>query len=311
MGYLNNQQINNLDKLISKYELNDFRDQILRIAKTSIQITPAEPHHYQAVGTTRIGGRPDLPMNIEWPRIRDLYLVFLAQINLSEIRFGDKTKAALTEATQLSLLNQGDLVRIPYEHELLPKTGMLYFFLGSTKNYHNIEHRVIYVPEIRFSKLGPPQAPDKETMIKTDRGEWFMPYSVNLQPAISLPMFFYREFESELDAQVSEYQYENFMELCDSLNNSMGFDLPASRLLGYPYSPDVDWQLGDHLHIEWKLSSSKLRGEFHQWSLLFELHSHDETNMYWGDWGKLAFMIRHDHLAQMDFSHTFLTGFSH
>jgi uncharacterized protein YwqG len=47
--------------------------------------THAHPYETMALGRSHIGGWPDLPATIEWPRWRDKPLAFLAQINLADL----------------------------------------------------------------------------------------------------------------------------------------------------------------------------------------------------------------------------------
>ncbi|WP_109851870.1 DUF1963 domain-containing protein [Aquimarina sp. AU58] len=56
------------------------------------------------LGESKIGGTPDLPKDMEWPVFEGKAMVFLAQLNLSE-------------------------VALHHNHELLPKDGILYFFV--------------------------------------------------------------------------------------------------------------------------------------------------------------------------------------
>lgn len=55
------------------------------------------------IGKSKIGGTPDLPDHIEWPKYEQHSMVFFAQINLSDLS-------------------------TYHRDELLPKTGMIYFF---------------------------------------------------------------------------------------------------------------------------------------------------------------------------------------
>lgn len=60
------------------------------------------------IGTSRLGGLPDLPDEIEWPTWNDVPLAFIAQINLAEAE--------------------------PFDLEgCLPKSGMLYFFYEAAR----------------------------------------------------------------------------------------------------------------------------------------------------------------------------------
>ena len=88
----------------------------------------------QKLGTSKLGGTPDLPETIEWPKFEGHSMVFYGQLNLADI-------ASL------------------HQDSLLPKTGILYFFsyflapeneFGAEYDFikDKAEYKVIYVENV-------------------------------------------------------------------------------------------------------------------------------------------------------------------
>jgi Domain of unknown function (DUF1963) len=79
--------------------LSRHRDALVALARRSVRLVPelAEerelPH-----GTSRIGGRPDLPATTQWPLFDDAPLSFVAQINLAETHDDDAANLLPAEA---------------------------------------------------------------------------------------------------------------------------------------------------------------------------------------------------------------------
>lgn len=93
---------------------NNIKEVIEQGIKPSIRLKPMRVKQEKniPIGTSKMGGRPDLPPSIEWPvwsAKEEHQLSFICQINLS------------------------DLPEIPPGLErIIPKIGMLYFFFAST-----------------------------------------------------------------------------------------------------------------------------------------------------------------------------------
>jgi uncharacterized protein YwqG len=69
-----------------------------------------------AIGTSKVGGNPELPSLIEWPVSRDNYLDCLLQLNFAEIPHN-------------------------LRNELLPESGWLYFFYDRKRNAWGFDPR--------------------------------------------------------------------------------------------------------------------------------------------------------------------------
>ncbi|UQA60978.1 YwqG family protein [Polyangium aurulentum] len=119
---------------------------LLALRRNSIRIRADELDEDDAValpvGESRIGGLPDLPRGMEWPRYEDRPLVFLAQIDLSETTLLD-------------------------DEDLLPHTGWLWFFYDALESKEPNDAtwrggaRVIYrdVDRARLVRASPPEHP--------------------------------------------------------------------------------------------------------------------------------------------------------
>lgn len=88
-------------KELNNYKWEDFNT-IKSMVQPAIEIIPDQSNNIP-MGSSKIGGTPDLPSTFDWPMFEGKPMLFFAQINLSEI---------------LSY----------HRNELLPKKGILYFF---------------------------------------------------------------------------------------------------------------------------------------------------------------------------------------
>jgi hypothetical protein len=117
MTKLTSEQIAELRALIAKHRLERIAHLLEVSAQSAIQFVTAEPDDYAVLGRSRIGGVPDLPPEFEWPQAEAHYLVFVAQINLSDLP--------------------------SLEDSPLPSEGILYFFYGRIGPGIR-HHRVLY-----------------------------------------------------------------------------------------------------------------------------------------------------------------------
>lgn len=76
-------------------------DKILSLIEPAIILIDSKGSN--SIGQSKLGGQPDLPVSISWPTVDNKSMVFMAQINFSELITFD-------------------------EENLLPKKGIIYFF---------------------------------------------------------------------------------------------------------------------------------------------------------------------------------------
>ena len=93
-----------IEQLLNEHDLSHHKSAIIANFKNSIKLNKIkiEENDIQ-LGSSKIGGSPDLPAGWEFPRYEDDYLTFMLQVNLSEAKLYDKDN-------------------------LLPESGILYLF---------------------------------------------------------------------------------------------------------------------------------------------------------------------------------------
>ncbi|AJH83099.1 conserved domain protein [Bacillus cereus W] len=91
-----------IEVLIDKYGLTHLKEELINTVFPCVKVVPKQEETV-AIGSSKIGGIPDLPCAFEYPMHKGSPLQFIAQFNLN------------------------DLQNIGMNHAL-PKTGMLYFF---------------------------------------------------------------------------------------------------------------------------------------------------------------------------------------
>ncbi|MBE5105034.1 DUF1963 domain-containing protein [Bacillus thuringiensis] len=96
-----------IEVLIDKYGLTHLKEELINTVFPCIKVVPKQQETI-AIGSSKMGGVPDLPDSFEYPMYNGNRLHFIAQFNLS------------------------DLQNVGMDHNL-PKTGILYFF--SIENY--------------------------------------------------------------------------------------------------------------------------------------------------------------------------------
>jgi uncharacterized protein YwqG len=224
-----------------------------------------------ALGSSKLGGAPDLPPGLAWPKWKTDYLTFVAQVNLAELPASD----------------------------LLPKVGVLSFFFDKEQSAvgfdpnHKEGFRLWYFPEA--SQLTRPVEPAVFT---------FPSAQVSFEPYLSLPDF---SADSVRDLVLN---VENDEQYCDFVDKHAG-PAPQHQIFGWPHVIQGDMALDCQLVTNglytgnasgYKDSRRKaLEPGAKDWTLLLQIDSDDNTEMMWGDAGMLYVWIRRQDLASRDF----------
>jgi hypothetical protein len=73
-----------LDATLEEASLLVLRDQLLPLARSTVLLGVA-PAESLALGTSKLGGVPDLPEGVDWPRTDDGLMAFLGQMDLAAL----------------------------------------------------------------------------------------------------------------------------------------------------------------------------------------------------------------------------------
>lgn len=269
-----------LSKLIEKHVLESYRELLLGTAEECIRLTSTRDKAKPCpVGSSKLGGDPDLPANVEWPTSDDCDLYVIAQIKLSELP--------------------------PLAAELgLPRSGMLYFFYDMENQPWGFDpkdkcgHRVLYFDdEENLSRRTPPEAIEFE--------DGLLECSLSATSHISLPS----EPPEEISYEENEADYDSYFDLLGEL-------VSDHQMLGKPaqvQNPmELECQLASNgIYVGDSKGyndprAKELSSGAKDWRLLFQMGSDDGAGVIWGDVGTIYFWIREQDLAEKRFDKTWL-----
>lgn len=132
-------QTQRLIQLVKDAGIAHRQDDVLRVARPSVRLFTTRIEGEVPVGTSRMGGAPDLPEGVDWPRHGDVDMGFLVQLNLAEVA------AVLPDSP-------------------LPRDGLLSFFAVVTADHddYGTVGKVIHAPVgIPLAPLPVPDSPEK------------------------------------------------------------------------------------------------------------------------------------------------------
>lgn len=274
--------MNKLNSLLKEYDLLHKKEEFVKEFKTSIGIKKILSNNENEipVGSSKLGGLPDLPQNLSFPTYSNGYLTFLAQFNLEEVRPYDKDK-------------------------LLPDKGILYIFYnvvdqpwGFDKNDKD-GYKVLY-----FNG-------EINELIRT-------PYPITTDEYFPLK-YFKVEFRNLFtlsedldDVDLNDEESDNYFEFRSELmqlNEDENEDEsnPIHYMLGEPFNiqNDVFEEIAyydNNEKFEW--SSREIRRQSNNLVLLFQMDSDDDLEVMWGDSGILYFCINENDLLNKKFDQT-------
>jgi uncharacterized protein YwqG len=232
----------------------------------------------------KIGGLPIANVSLKWPVWKDKPLAFLCQIDLGTIPKSEFTKN-------------------------LPSDGLLYFFYDQEQETWGFDPKdrgswkVVYVNE--RSDLEPIDAPaglSKEYIYI----EKYIKFS---------EILIYPDGQDDRinKLNLNDTQSDEYYDLCSSVFGNQ----PSHHLFGYP-SPVQ----GNDMDLESQLVSNglycgdasayndpkvkEMESGRHDWILLLQLDSDDDSGMMWGDLGMLYFWIRKEDLKNKNFNNVWM-----
>ena len=232
-------------------------------------------------GCSRMGGEPDLPDGVEWPRTQSgVPLTFIAQISLREVH--------------------------PFDAEgKLPAEGMLWFFYDCSEDgmpwgfdpEDRDGWRVIYSAEGDLARREAPE--DLETT--------FSEATITFESRVDLP-----SYDSDIlgDVELPEEEDDAYYDWLEEREGQ------CNKLLGH--SDNI--QDGMELECEFvtngiycgnpsgyeKAKALGLDKNAARWNLLMQVESNEDLGMMWGDLGRLYLWITDEDLKARRFEKTWL-----
>jgi uncharacterized protein YwqG len=234
-----------------------------------------------ARGSSRLGGRPDLPASFEWPVYRDLPLAFVGQIDLAEMHAYD-TEHVLPSGGLLSFFYDADEAGV-WGFDPADRGGWAVAFTPAEVALERREHPAQVGEYARFATAA---------LIPQAELGWAPRESSELWQVLEGPA-----------------QWAAYAEVTGLDQDGLAWpDETRHRLLGHPDPLQGDMQAecqlvshgvycGDPSGYTGSQADALLPGAT-DWRLLLQVDSDDTVDIMWGDVGRLYYWIQRDRLAE-------------
>lgn len=253
-----------LGRLIDFCGLSAYKDTLFAQTAPALWVRKQAPIGEKvAKGRSKLGGHPDLPLSLEWPMYQSHPLLFLAQINLAELPdFGAKSPLPAQGMLYFFALLDWMVDDIPMDQWEDPSLVRVLFYEGDvTALDENNLHRV-------FPTL-PNHVPFLEAAVE------FVTFLTLLD--------FAADKASIIPANQDNWQRVELQLRVDDLYKRFYGRIPQHWLLGYERS----------------IQSSPI-AEAHE-RLLFQVDYDEQVNFFWGDGGRIFFVISEQALENRAF----------
>ncbi len=249
------------------------------------------------LGKSQIGGWPDLPKGMEWPKWDGRPMSFLAQINLEEMHE----------------IN-------PQLH--LPKQGLLSFFLGCTDDSYNRSGKNFYMVDLLIGCEAHHQegikiiyTEDLKELTEVKNSESILPESFNsceIIPTLGgnpLPDVNSTVYEQLL---LKGAEVDNYNKLLDKVNADSDLDENWDNLfMGYPQliqmnPPEIFCERAKLGLDPYQKATKKELDASSRWTMILQLTSDPNPDFIWGDGGHFYFYSNREKTLKGDFSESWV-----
>lgn len=255
----------------------------LALPAIAIQSTPQANASATALGTSRLGGAPDLPAGATWPEYQGMPLSFIAQVRLEEVA--------------------------PYDvGHLLPPAGMVWFFYDAQQQTFGDDPRSRGAWQVTYAPTSAGLQPAAFPAALPTQAR-FSPCALTFSTVLSLPQDPSAEQPPVALSGPDQKAYETFLA---SYPVPTPHGAPQDQLLGYPTTLQDDMrmecQLAAHgLPVDGSApATASLASGAPNWQLLFQVDSDTRAGMRWADAGMLYYWIERDALRARSFGNTWV-----
>ncbi|MBB3112299.1 uncharacterized protein YwqG [Paenibacillus phyllosphaerae] len=274
-------------ELITDSGLDRVKQSLIELLADSVRLNSEPcPDDEIGIGSSKLGGCPDLPVGVEWPTYGGRPLNLIAQLNLADVQ--------------------------PYEPaQRLPREGFLSFFYDALEQPWGFDpqdkgrFKVIYSePGLQLQRL-----PEPEEL--SEQGN-FGAMRLSSQLDTTFPSIDTIEVV-QLDLNVDED--ELYWELTDQIAGSKDETL-IHRMFGHPDTIQNAMQLECQLVTNGiycgtsdgydDARAAELAPGSSDWKLLLQVDSEEGIGTIWGIDGRLYFWIREQDLAARNFDHVWV-----
>ncbi len=276
---------NDIIEMLKRHKLSHLVDNFDQYVRESLTLkTTSVPDCDIELGSSKIGGLPDLPIIVEWPQWKGKHLSFVCQINLSDL-------------PRMNFLS------------ILPQEGLLSFFYTFDQDAWGFdpEHKGGW--QVIFSPLNTCSRYDLPNDLAAKNGK-YSSCKITFHHSVTIPnseSIYMKDF----GLNVFDKNYGNFYEEFCAEYSAENI---IHRLLGHPDpiqgSMELECQLasnGIYCGNPEGYKDSRvpgLRAGERDWCLLLQIDSDEKASMMWGDVGRIYYWIQRNDLAEKNFNNS-------
>jgi uncharacterized protein YwqG len=257
-------------------------EDLARLAQPALRIsaTPTEDDHL-AVGTSKLGGWPDVPADFRWPMLSGVPMSFIGQIHLADI--ADEPAA-----------------------QLLPKDGLLALFYDAQQHIFGDQPTdregwglFWFSSDALLARAQPPEPLPAHAR--------FSPAAVHFTAILTMPQRPQLDMPTLAWSSAEQARYDQFWAAFSGANGQA----PQHQLLGHPNTLQDDMRL----QCQWMSLGvtdtsdprvASLSAGASDWQLLLQVDSDPAMGMRWGDGGMLYIWMSRAALSARQFDHSWL-----
>jgi uncharacterized protein YwqG len=270
-------------KALANAGLSRLAPELAALAQPSIRLTTTQTDEAKlAVGASKFGGLPDMPLGTAWPILNGVAMSFAGQIRLEDARPFDARRQ-------------------------LPSAGLLAFFYDARQRTYGDD------PKDRggwwvhlFADTTQLQRTDAPVVLPDDAR--FKPCALAFSSELTMPLEPHLERADLTLSAGEQQQYEAFLSSFPTAQGSRGI---RNRMLGYADTIQDDMrvqaQLLSHGLTDGDDPKAKalLPGAM-DWTLLLQVDSDPNAGMRWASEGRLYFWIERAALAAATFDNVWV-----
>jgi uncharacterized protein YwqG len=262
--------------------LERLAERILPLARPAVRLVTTKARDEKLpVGTSKVGGFPDLRRDGDWPTWSEQRLGFLAQVNVADLRaFGFC--------------------------DVLPEQGLLQFFYDRDQQTWGFDPKDRGSWCVRFES-------SVDGLARSVGDKLYPTCRVDLHETVAMPTWDSFDFEQ---LGLSSDDREAYFRALDDVESAEPDATPLHQILGNPSPIQGDMQLecqlvSNGIYCGGSAGYADPRAQqlapgAADWRLLFQLDSDGAADMMWGDAGRLYFWITREALKQRRFDETWM-----
>jgi hypothetical protein len=275
---VNPELLEDLRQTIKDFELNAHLEAIMAQVRPGVRLRLGAPSKLE-VGESRIGGVPDLPVGMVWPRnAAGEAFTFILQIKLEDVP--------------------------AFEGNPFPPRGLLLFFVGLDEPASDVEHRVLLIPDDAPLETAAMPAVDE---LANDAYHDLVPHRLKLELFADVPRWATSDHDA-LTENMTEDEADAFGDLGSRESGEVGQLLGHVASIGHDTREDafVVREVNPKFLYEYQERAKLDMTRAARWRNLLRVDSVRQLELSIWDAGFFNVLVNDEALERLDFSRSYV-----